>query len=128
VLHSPSGEPRARVGLDIATAAGLFDPSVQALWEARGLAHAPPRLPVIAKARAEVDWRRFGSGPTRSAPERSTSHAQRPRPGLCHRPGRGPFIHRLGQYLVDLGGSAIEPRQGGAPRLVARPMPPDRTN
>ena len=102
VLHSPSGDLRRALALalDIADrSGGLFDPSVQALWEAHvdWFAAAPdaglPPDGVIARARAAVDWRRILDR-ARHDPHRrrSTPHAQRPRPGLCHRPGRGPAV------------------------------------
>ena len=68
VLHSPSGDMRRALALalDIAgRSGGLFDPSVQALWEAHvdWFAAAPdaglPPDRVIASARAAVDWRKI---------------------------------------------------------------------
>ena len=71
VLHAPSGDMRRALALalDIAgRSGGLFDPSVQALWEAHvdWFAASPgaglPPDAVIAKARTAVDWRRIEIG------------------------------------------------------------------
>ena len=68
VLHSPSGDLRRALALalDVANSSGgLFDPTVQALWEAHvdWFAAAPdaglPPDEVIAKAREAVDWRKI---------------------------------------------------------------------
>lgn len=132
VLAVPSGDMRRALALalDVAAASeGLFDPTVQALWEAHvdwfsavpggGL---PPDA-AIERARQKVDWRRvalsahtirLGSG------QRITLN------GL----GQGYVTDRvadllrargLDHVLVDLGEQrALGPRAGGAPWLVAR--------
>ena len=68
-LASPSGDLRRALALAISVAresGGLYDPTVQALWEAhvdwfagRSTAALPPAA-LIADARARVDWRRIG--------------------------------------------------------------------
>ena len=132
VLHSPSGDLRRALALalDIADrSGGLFDPSVQALWEAHvdWFAAAPdaglPPDGVIAKARAEVDWRRIRIGP-------DTIRAGEDQRLTLNGLGQGYVTDRVADLLysrglrhifVDLGEQrAIEPRQGGAPWLVAR--------
>ena len=132
MLHSPSGDMRRALALALNIAslsAGLFDPTVQALWEAHvdWFAAAPdaglPPDEVIAKARAAVDWRRILLEPDTirtGADQRLTLN------GL----GQGYVTDRvadllqsrgLRHVLVDLGEQrAVGPRQGGAPWLVAR--------
>jgi thiamine biosynthesis lipoprotein len=132
VLHSPSGDMRRALALalDIAgRSGGLFDPTVQALWEAHidWFAAAPdaglPPDGIIAKTRAAVDWRRILLEPDTirtGADQRLTLN------GL----GQGYVTDRvadllysqgLRHILVDLGEQrAVGPRQGGAPWLVAR--------
>jgi FAD:protein FMN transferase len=131
-LDAPSGDMRRALALalDVAAASdGLFDPTVQALWEAhvdwfsaRPDGGLPPES-AIADARAKVDWRRvalsaqtirLGSG------QRITLN------GL----GQGYVTDRvadllrargLDHVLVDLGEQrALGPRARGAPWLVAR--------
>jgi len=131
-LAEPGGDLRRAVALALEVADftdGLFDPTVQALWEAHvdwfaNRAHAtlPPEA-VIARARQAVDWRRI-----RLAPETvSLGEAQRlTLNGL----GQGYVTDRIAELLVargitnvlvDLGEQrAIAPRQGGSPWLVAR--------
>jgi thiamine biosynthesis lipoprotein len=131
-LSKPSGDLRRAVALAHRIASlsgGLFDPTVQALWEAHvdwfadsdhsGL---PPE-PVIARAREAVDWRkirlepdaiRLGDG------QRLTLN------GL----GQGYVTDRvtellatkgLTSILVDLGEQrAVAPRLDGSPWLIAR--------
>ena len=118
------------LALDIADrSGGLFDPSVQALWEAHvdWFAAAPdaglPPDGVIAKARAAVDWRRIRIGPDTI---RTGEDQRLTLNGL----GQGYVTDRVADLLysrglrhifVDLGEQrAIGPRQGGAPWLVAR--------
>ena len=132
VLAMPSGDLRRALGLALEVAAasgGLFDPTVQALWEAhvdwfsaRPDGGVPPAH-VIAAARTMVDWQRIelsadtvrlGSG------QRITLN------GL----GQGYVTDRvadllrargLHHVLVDLGEQrALGPRAAGAPWLVAR--------
>jgi FAD:protein FMN transferase len=133
VLHSPSGDMRRALALalDIAgRAGGLFDPSVQALWEAHvdWFAAAPdaglPPDGVIDRARAVVDWRKILLEPDKirvGERQRLTLN------GL----GQGYVTDRVADLLhsrglrhifVDLGEQrAVGLRQGGAPWLVARP-------
>lgn len=132
VLHSPSGDLRRALALalDIADrSGGLFDPSVQALWEAHvdWFAVAPdaglPPEGVIDRARAAVNWRRILLEPDTirtGADQRLTLN------GL----GQGYVTDRIADLLysrglrhvfVDLGEQrAIGARQDGAPWLVAR--------
>lgn len=132
VLHSPSGDIRRALALalDIAgRSGGLFDPSVQALWEAHvgWFAAAPdaglPPEGVIATARAAVDWRRIRIGPDTI---RTGEDQRLTLNGL----GQGYITDRIAyllslrgfkHVLVDLGEQrAIGPRRSGAPWLVAR--------
>jgi thiamine biosynthesis lipoprotein len=131
-LNAPSGDLRRALALalDIASrSGGLFDPSVQALWEAHvdWFAAAPgaglPPDEVIAKALAAVDWRRIAVEPGSirvGAAQRLTLN------GL----GQGYVTDRIADLLharglrhvfVDLGEQrALGPRQDGTPWLVAR--------
>lgn len=136
VLHSPSGDMRRALALalDIAgRSGGLFDPSVQALWEAHvdWFAAAPdaglPPDEVIARARAAVDWRRILIGPDSI---RTGEDQRLTLNGL----GQGYVTDRVADLLhlrgfkhilVDLGEQrAIGPRRSGAPWLVARANAP----
>jgi thiamine biosynthesis lipoprotein len=132
VLHSPGSDMRRALALalDIADrSGGLFDPTVQALWEAHvdWFAVAPdaglPPDGMIDKARAAVDWRRIRLEPERihtGADQRLTLN------GL----GQGYVTDRIANLLysrglrhvlVDLGEQrAIGARRGGAPWLIAR--------
>jgi len=131
MLAQPSGDLRRAVTLALRIAdltQGLFDPTVQALWEAHvdwfaNRAHAtlPPEA-VIARARQAVDWRRI-----RLAPETvSLGEAQRlTLNGL----GQGYVTERIAELLascglkhvlVDLGEQrAIDLRLDGRPWQVA---------
>lgn len=132
VLHSPSGDMRRALALALRIAAncgGLFDPSVQALWEAHidWFAAAPdaglPPDSVIARARAAVDWRTILLEPDKI---RIGEHQRLTLNGL----GQGYVTDRIADLLysrglrnilVDLGEQrAVGPRRGGAPWLVAR--------
>ena len=132
VLHSPSGDMRRALALalDIAgRSRGLFDPSVQALWEAHvdWFAEAPdaglPPEEIIARARTAVDWRRIRIG---AASIRTGEDQRLTLNGL----GQGYVTDRVADLLhsrglrhifVDLGEQrAIGPRRNGAPWLVAR--------
>lgn len=132
VLHAPSGDMRRALALalDIAgRSGGLFDPSVQALWEAHvdWFAASPgtglPPDGVIAKAREAVDWRRIQIGP---GIIRIGENQRLTLNGL----GQGyvtdrvaDLLHSRGlrHILVDLGEQrALGPRRDGAPWLVAR--------
>ena len=132
LLHLPSGDLRRALALALNVAGlsrGLFDPTVQALWEAHvdWFAAAPdaglPPEEVIGKARAAVDWRRILVRPDTisiAADQRLTLN------GL----GQGYVTDRvanllysrgLQNVLVDLGEQrALGPRQRGEPWLVAR--------
>jgi thiamine biosynthesis lipoprotein len=131
-LHSPGGDLRRALALalDIAGRSGdLFDPSVQALWEAHvdWFAAAPdaglPPEGILAKARAAVDWRRIRIRPDSI---RTGEDQRLTLNGL----GQGYVTDRVvdllyargfRHILVDLGEQrAIGPRRGGAPWLVAR--------
>ncbi|MEZ5787960.1 MAG: FAD:protein FMN transferase [Xanthobacteraceae bacterium] len=134
ILIDPSGDFRRALalGLEVARASGgLYDPTVQALWEAHvdWFANQPeaalPPEAVIAAARARVDWRRVVLRPDRvmldAGQQRITLN------GL----GQG-FVtdriadllrgHGFAHVLVDLGEQrALGPRADGTPWLVARP-------
>lgn len=132
VLTRPSGDMRRALGLALGVAAasgGLFDPTVQALWEAHADWFAarpdgePPPDAIVTGARAAVDWRRVSL-----APELIKLGA-----------GQGLTLNGLGQgyvtdrvadvlrargfdhVLVDLGEQqAIGRRHDGEPWTVAR--------
>ena len=117
--------PRARLGARYRQlSGGLFDPTVQALWEAHvdwfcGGARCRPAAGRGDRQGAEaVDWRRILIEPD-TDPYRggSTPYAQRPWPGLCHRPCCG-TAHwpRPETCLVDLG----EQRAVGRRRAASR--------
>jgi len=68
VLRDPSGDLRRALAVALTTAevtGGLFDPTVQALWEvyadwfARAPDAGPPPEAIVAGTRAVVDWRRI---------------------------------------------------------------------
>lgn len=131
-LHSPGADLRRALRLAIDTAAasgGLFDPTVQALWEAHidwftaSPAAGPPLEQLIVRARRAVDWRRIAiEADTISlgAGQRLTLN------GL----GQGYVTDRIAELLanrglrhvlVDLGEQrAIGARLDGAPWQVAR--------
>ncbi len=132
VLMQPSGDLRRALALALEIAAlsgGLFDPTVQPLWEsyvdwfsASPDAGLPPD-DRVARARASVDWRKIRTGPDAihvGAGQRLTLN------GL----GQGYVTDRvadllaargLTNILVDLGEQrAIGPRRDDSPWLVAR--------
>ena len=131
-LMQPSADLRRALGiaLDIsALSDGLFDPSVQPLWEAyvdwftaAPDASAPPDA-VIAPARAAIDWRRIslaadeirsGKGQRLTLNGLAQGYVTDRVAGLLAARG-------LRHVLVDLGEQrALAPRQGGAPWLVTR--------
>ena len=132
VLHSPSGDLRRALALalDVANSSGgLFDPTVQALWEAHvdWFAAAPdaglPPDEVTARAREAVDWRRILVEPDTI---RTGEDQRLTLNGL----GQGYVTDRVADLLysqglrhifVDLGEQrAVGPRQGGEPWLIAR--------
>jgi thiamine biosynthesis lipoprotein len=131
-LASPSGDLRRALALAISIArasGGLYDPTVQALWEAhvdwfagRSTAALPPEA-LIADARARVDWRRIGF----AADAIQLGEGQRiTLNGL----GQGYVTDRIADLLrergfvhvlVDLGEQhALGPRADGAPWQVFR--------
>lgn len=132
MLLGPCGDFRRALELALAVAAasgGLFDPTVQALWEAHvdwfaaGQQASLPSEALIAAASKRVDWRRIlvEADRVRLGPgQRITLN------GL----GQG-FVtdrvadllrgHGFGHVLVDLGEQrALGPRADGTPWLVAR--------
>lgn len=132
VLHSPGADMRRALAMALDIAAltgGLFDPSVQAIWEAYidWFAAAPdaglPPEAVINRARSAVDWRKVLVGP-------DTIGIGRDQRLTLNGLGQGYVTDRVADLLhsrglnhifVDLGEQrAIEPRQNGAPWLVAR--------
>ncbi len=132
MIAQPSGDLRRALALALEIAAvsqGLFDPTVQPLWEAYvdWFTAAPdaglPPDTVIAPARAAVDWRQIRLAPDAvrlGAGQRLTLN------GL----GQGYLTDRvadllaargLTNILVDLGEQrAVGPRLDGAPWLIAR--------
>ena len=130
-LASPSGDLRRALALGLAMAQatdGLFDPTVQALWEAHVDWFATERtaLPpasTIAAARARVDWRRIvlaADAVRLGAGQRITLN------GL----GQGYVTDRIADLLraqgfrhvlVDLGEQrALGPRRDGTPWSIGR--------
>jgi len=131
VLVSPTGDLRRALALALAvaeTTGGLFDPTVQALWETHvdWFAAAPgaglPPEAVIATARRAVDWRKIAlAGAIRlGRGQRITLN------GL----GQGYVTDRIADLLrqrgfehvlVDLGEQrALGPRSNGTPWPVTR--------
>lgn len=132
VLREPSADFLRALALALSTAqatGGLFDPTVQPLWEAHadwfaGLVRSePPPDALIAGARAAVDWRRIviTTAEVRLGPgQRVTLN------GL----GQGYVTDRVADLLrargfrhvlVDLGEQrALGPQADGSPWLVAR--------
>ena len=131
-LPGPTGDMRRALGLALAMAQatdGLFDPTVQALWEAHvdwfaTASHAGlPPADMIAAARARVDWRRIalaGDAIRLGQDQRITLN------GL----GQGYVTDRVADVLrmrgfshvlVDLGEQrALGPRQDGGPWSIGR--------
>lgn len=132
ILEEPSLDLRAAMalGLRISEASeGLFDPTVQALWETyvdwfanNPEGHQPPER-LVAAARRRVNWRRIGISPTsiRLGPDQRITLN-----GL----GQGYVTDRIAEMLrrsgymhvlVDLGElRALGPRRSGEPWVVAR--------
>jgi len=131
-LPEPSGDMRRALALAVRIATlsdGLFDPTVQPLWEAHVdwfEGHRDAGLPpehVIAHARQAVDWRKIRIGTDAI----SLGEGQRlTLNGL----GQGYVTDRVAELLVakglrhilvDLGEQrAIAPRRDGAPWLITR--------
>lgn len=131
-LERPSGDMRAALALALATArasGGLFDPTVQALWEAHAdwFAAAPNAGALSEKRRAAarrlVDWRQISL----SAAAISLADGQRiTLNGL----GQGYVTDRIAELLyrrglrhvlVDLGEQrALGPQRDGGAWLIAR--------
>jgi FAD:protein FMN transferase len=132
ILQSPSADLRRALALAIATASasgGLFDPTVQALWEAHvdwfsaapGAETPPEKL--IARARMAVDWRKITIKP------KSIGLGQAQRLTL-NGLGQGYVTDRIAvllasrglkHVLVDLGEQrAIDARLDGKPWQIAR--------
>ena len=131
MLHSPSGDMRRALALALAVAQasnGLFDPTVQALWEAHvdWFAAAPqagvPPESRIAAARLAVDWKRI----TLAADRVELGTGQRiTLNGLAQgyvtdRVADLLRAHGLQHVLVDLGEQrALGPRGDGMPWTIA---------
>jgi thiamine biosynthesis lipoprotein len=130
-LQSPSGDMRRALALALAIAQaseGLFDPTVQALWEAHvdWFAAAPqaglPPESQIAAARLAVDWRRIrlaadrielGAGQRITLNGLAQGYVTDRVAGLLRARG-------LQHVLVDLGEQrALGPRDDGTPWLIA---------
>jgi thiamine biosynthesis lipoprotein len=129
VIEGATADLRHALALALSVAAateGRFDPTVQALWEAHvdwfSSAAALPPEPLIAAARARVDWRRIAVATDiirLGADQRITLN------GLA----QGYVTDRIADLLraqglrhvlVDLGEQrALGPRQDGAPWLIA---------
>jgi thiamine biosynthesis lipoprotein len=130
-LASPSADLRRALALALAIAqatGGLFDPTVQALWETyvdwfaaapdRGL---PPRS-AIAAAMAAVDWRRIALEPNsiRLGPRQRITLNGLGQGYVTDRVADLLRAHGLEHVLVDLGEQrALGPRPNGAPWLIA---------
>ena len=132
ILLQPNGDMRRALTIALNISAisdGLFDPTVQPLWEsyidwftAAPDAGLPPD-PVIAPARAGIDWRRINLEPDAI---RSGEGQRLTLNGL----GQGYVTDRVAELLsarglthilVDLGEQrALAPRRGGEPWLVTR--------
>jgi thiamine biosynthesis lipoprotein len=132
LLAAPSADFRRALALALAVSdasGGLYDPTVQALWEAHveWFAGAPqadlPPEPLVERARAAVDWRNV-----RIAPD-AIGLGSRQRVTL-NGLGQGYVTDRVADLLrqsgfrhvlVDLGEQrALGPRPGGEPWLVER--------
>lgn len=131
-LHEPSGDMYSALGLALTIADatnGLFDPTVQPLWDAYAdwFAASPdagvPSPALIAGARDAVNWRKVRLG------RNSICLGQNQRLTL-NGLGQGYVTDRIADLLrshgfyhvlVDLGEQrAIGPRRDGAPWLIAR--------
>lgn len=131
-LPSPGADLRRalRLALDTAAASGgLFDPTVQMLWEAHvdwfnaSPDAGPPPEPLVAQARRAVDWRRI----TMEADTISLGAGQRV---TLNGLGQGYVTDRIADLLagrglrhvlVDLGEQrASDARLDGAPWRIAR--------
>ena len=132
MLLRPSGDLRRALGIALDVSAmcdGLFDPTVQTLWEtyvdwftASPGAGLPPDS-IIALAHAAVDWRKIS---VKADAIRSGLDQRLTLNGL----GQGYLTDRVAELLatqglkhvlVDLGEQrALSPRQSGAPWLVTR--------
>ncbi|WP_338311639.1 FAD:protein FMN transferase [Bradyrhizobium sp. TM239] len=131
-LVEPGGDLRRAVALALEIADltnGLFDPTVQALWEAhvdwfadKGRTGLPPEA-VIAEARRAVDWRSVRIGP-------NSIHLGDNQRLTLNGLGQGYVTDRVAEMLaakgftnilVDLGEQrAAGPRRDGSPWLIAR--------
>jgi thiamine biosynthesis lipoprotein len=131
-IAGPSGDLRRAMALALHIADltnGLFDPTVQALWEAHvdwfaDKAHAGlPTEAVITRARQAVDWRRVRLEP-------DSIHLGEDQRLTLNGLGQGYVTDRVAELLVakgftnilvDLGEPrAIAPRRDGSPWLIAR--------
>jgi thiamine biosynthesis lipoprotein len=132
VLKAPTGDFRRALGLGLAIAEmseGLFDPTVQALWEAHvdWFVAAPdaglPPEPVIAHALAMVDWRKI-------VLDADAVHLGRNQRITLNGLAQGYVTDRIADLLrgygfrhvlVDLGEQrALGPRDDGAPWSISR--------
>lgn len=131
-LAAPSGDLRRAVALALEIADitnGLFDPTVQALWEAhvdwfadKSHIGLPPQA-VIARARQAVDWRSVRIEP-------DSIHLGDNQRLTLNGLGQGYITDRVAELLaakgftnilVDLGETrALGPRHDGSPWLIAR--------
>jgi FAD:protein FMN transferase len=132
LLEAPSADLRRALAIALGIAeitGGLFDPTVQPLWEAyvdwftaSPDAGLPPDS-ILAPARAAIDWRRISLD---AAAIRNGRGQRLTLNGL----GQGYVTDRVAELLagrglhhvlVDLGEQrALAPRRGGAPWLTAR--------
>lgn len=132
VIHSPTVDMRNTLGVALAVAratGGLFDPTVQALWEgyvdwfATTRSKALPPRDALMGALTAVDWRRIeltsasiklGAGQRITLNGIAQGYVTDRIAGLLRMQG---FEH----VLVDLGEQhALGPRRDGAPWLIAR--------
>lgn len=131
-LRSPTADLRNALGLALAVAqatGGLFDPTVQALWEvyvdwftiARGEG-APPR-DTLTDALTAVDWRRIklAPGSIRLGDDQRITLNGLAQGYVTDRIASLLRAHGFDHVLVDLGEQrALGPRRDGAPWLIAR--------
>jgi thiamine biosynthesis lipoprotein len=132
ILRAPSADLRRAlaIALDISEISdGLFDPTVQPLWETcvDWFATSPgaglPPEAVIAPARAALDWRKVsvGADVIRTGPRQRLTLNGLGQGYVTDRVAELLAARGLTHVLVDLGEQrALSPRRGGAPWLVSR--------
>lgn len=131
-LSRPSGDMRRALALALAAAHltdGLFDPTVQALWEvhvdwfASAMRTELPPASVIAAARARVDWRRIvlAADSIRLGPGQRITLNGLGQGYVTDRIADLLRAHGFDHVLVDLGEQrALGPRRDGTAWSIAR--------